>query len=91
MFESGQVWETRFMEAVEPTSVYYMIKRLPPQDNGPRFGVSRNTWRVFILESNSVFETEGTTVSRQFDGVSFREVDNGVGWDSYDNMYTRLA
>lgn len=90
-FEAGQVWAIAF-EDEEPWTVYYLIERLPPQDNGPRFGVSHNTWRVFVLDGDPAIERNvGAVVCRQLDGVGFHEQFAPDGYDSYDNRYTRIA
>lgn len=90
MFQPGQTWEMRYDDSSQPF-IFYLIEKLPPQDNGPRFGVSRNTWEVIILESSSVHTKKpGERTRLQLDGVSFRACED-LGYDGYDNTYERLA
>ena len=91
-FQPGQVWEMRDWPDEVPYFVFRLLEKLPPQDNGPRFGVSNHTWNIFVLMSDTSIglTPAGTYTATQLDGIAF--LDNGdVGYSSYDSMYVRLA
>jgi len=89
-FQPGQIWEMRYDDD-EPARplIFMLIEKLPPQDNGRRFGVSHNTWDVLVLVSSPIHAQKPGRSRLQLDDVSFYHGE--IGYDSYDNSYERLA
>ncbi len=89
-FGPGEVWEMSSDDVV--SAVYLLLRKLPMQELGRRFGVSHHTWEVVVLYADGVTESKaGVFARRQLDGVNFYPADCEHGFDMYDNCYQRLA
>lgn len=79
-FDAGQVWEMSFDG--DPDILVFLLLNIN--------NVERAFWDVLVLVSAPVFSTPpGTFTFMSLRDVSFYHGD--VGYDSYDNVYTRLA
>lgn len=79
-FAPGQVWEMSYDN--DPEALVFYLLRLE--------NVEKCWWTVFILESTSVFSIKvGALTTMSLRDVSFYH--GVIGYDSYDNAYTRLA
>jgi hypothetical protein len=79
-FNAGEVWEMSYEG--DPDVLVFLLLDINDVD--------KSFWNVLILESGPIFSTvPGKKTFMSLRDVSFYHGD--VGYDSYDNMYTRLA
>lgn len=83
-FAPGQVWEMSYEDDADAFVFYILSSVERPGAEGMCW------WNIFILESAPIFSAQAGAVKE----ISLRDVSfyHGViGYDSYDNAYTRLA